>query len=326
MAMRILLTGGAGFIGSHVCDRLLARGDEVVVLDNLDDYYDPAVKRRNLRDARSRDGFTFIEGDIRDGELLGRIGRTHALDGIIHLAARAGVRPSIEQPTLYNDVNLVGTSRMLELARDFSIGNFVFASSSSVYGEREETPFRETDPVDHPVSPYAATKKAGELLCHSFHHLFQLPVACLRFFTVYGPRQRPEMAIHRFTRRIEAGETIPLFGDGSSLRDYTYIDDIVAGVLASLDRNEGFEVYNLGNHRMVSLSELVSAIGHALGREPIIERHPSQPGDVSRTCAEISHAREQLGYEPETPLEVGLARFVEWYRTIGPPEPREERA
>ena len=313
MSSRVLLTGGAGFIGSSVGDALLARGDEVIALDNLDDYYDPAIKRANLESARQQPGFTFVEGDIRDGELLEHLAKTHAIDAIIHLAARAGVRPSIEQPTLYNDVNMVGTSRLLEMAQRTSIDNFVFASSSSVYGERKETPFRETDSVDHPVSPYAATKKAGELLCHSFHHLFGTSIACLRFFTVYGPRQRPEMAIHRFTRMISAGEPIPVFGDGSSRRDYTYIDDIVAGVIAALDRNEGYEIYNLGNHRMVSLGELVDAIGRAVGKEPIIDRQPNQPGDVSTTCAEISHAQKRLGYEPKTPLEEGLKNFVEWF-------------
>ena len=314
MSVRVLLTGGAGFIGSSVCDRLLARGDEVIVLDNLDDYYEPAIKRKNLESAREQEGFTFVEGDIRDHDLLENLAKTHPVDAIIHLAARAGVRPSIEQPTLYTDVNLVGTSRLLELAHRFSIDNFVFASSSSVYGERTETPFRETDLVDHPVSPYAATKKAGELLCHSFHHLFGTNIACLRFFTVYGPRQRPEMAIHRFTRMIDNGEAIPVFGDGSSRRDYTYIDDIVSGVVATLDQNDGYEVYNLGNHRMVTLTELVESIGKAVGSAPKIDRQPNQPGDVSVTCADISHAQEKLGYDPKTPIEEGLRAFVDWYR------------
>ena len=317
MSLRVLITGGAGFIGSSVCDRLLARGDEVVVLDNLDDYYDPQIKRKNLESARAQDGFTFIEGDIRDAALLENLAKTHPLDAIIHLAARAGVRPSIEQPTLYTDVNLVGTSLLLELAQRYSIDNFVFASSSSVYGERTETPFRETDLVDHPVSPYAATKKAGELLCHSFHHLFGTNIACLRFFTVYGPRQRPEMAIHRFTRMIDQGEAIPVFGDGSSRRDYTYIDDIVSGVVASLDQNEGYQIYNLGNHRMVTLAKLVERIGEAVGKAPKIDRQPNQPGDVSVTCAEISHAASKLGYDPKTPIEEGLRAFVDWYRGSG---------
>ncbi len=314
MASRIMVTGGAGFIGSHLCDRLLARGDEVVALDNLDDYYDPAIKLRNLQQARDHQSFTFVEGDIRDAALLTKLGKTHNFDAIVHLAARAGVRPSIEQPTLYNDVNLVGTSRLLEFSQSHSIDHFVFASSSSVYGERTQTPFRETDRVDHPVSPYAATKKGGELLCHTFHHLFDLNVACLRFFTVYGPRQRPEMAIHRFTRMIDAGEAIPVFGDGTSQRDYTYIDDIVDGVIAALDRNRGYRVFNLGNHRMVTLSELVETIGSALGRNPEIDRQPNQPGDVSITCADISRAQEELGYQPSTPIEEGVRKFVDWYQ------------
>jgi len=312
-AKRVLVTGGAGFIGSHVCERLLARGDAVIALDNFDDFYDPAIKRRNLATCLSSGGFSLAEGDIRDGALLEEISG-HGIDAVIHLAARAGVRPSIESPALYADVNVVGTTRLLEMARRRRIRNFVFASSSSVYGERRDAPFRESDAVDFPVSPYAATKKAGELLCHAFHRLGELDVACLRFFTVYGPRQRPEMAIHRFTRLIAAGEPVPIFGDGGAQRDFTYVDDIVSGVLAALDRNEGYRVYNLGHHRMVAIDELVAELGAALGIEPRIRRLPQQAGDVSRTCADISRARELLGYEPRTSLEEGLARFVEWYR------------
>ncbi len=315
MSIRVLVTGAAGFIGSHVCEQLLGRGDEVIGLDCFDEFYDPAIKRRNLAPALAADAFTLVEGDIRDAALLENLARTRSLDAIIHLAARAGVRPSIEEPTLYTDVNLVGTSRLLEVAQRFEIRNFVFASSSSVYGERTETPFRETDPVDHPVSPYAATKKAGELLCHTFHHLFGLDVACLRFFTVYGPRQRPEMAIHAFTRLIASGKPVPVFGDGSARRDFTFVDDIVAGVIAALDRNAGYRVFNLGNHRMVRLDELVTAIGTALGEIPKIDRHPNQPGDVSTTCADIEFARTELGYQPRTSLEDGLRRFVEWFRS-----------
>jgi len=317
-AKRVLVTGGAGFIGSHLCEHLLARGDAVVALDNFDDFYDPEIKRRNLAACRSRGDFTLVEGDIRDAELLDELPRG-GLDAVIHLAARAGVRPSIESPSLYADVNVVGTTRLLEMARRHRIRNFVFASSSSVYGERRDAPFRESDAVDLPVSPYAATKKAGELLCHAFHRLGELDVACLRFFTVYGPRQRPEMAIHHFTRLIAAGEPVTVFGDGDAQRDFTYVDDIISGVLAALDRNEGYRVYNLGHHRMVSIDELVAEIGAALGIEPRIHRLPAQPGDVSRTCADISRARDLLGYEPRTPLEEGIARFVEWYREESAP-------
>lgn len=315
MGVRVLVTGGAGFIGSHLCEALLRRGDEVVTLDNLDDYYSPDIKRANLESLIPRAGFQFIEGDIRDRALLDNIGKTHPLDAIVHLAARAGVRPSIRQPALYSDVNLAGTTNVLELAREFEIGNFVFASSSSVYGERKQTPFREVDPVDHPVSPYAATKKAGELLCHTYHHLFGLHVACLRFFTVYGPRQRPEMAIHKFARLIDDGEPVPMYGDGSSRRDFTYIDDIVDGVIRSMDRNRSYDIFNLGNNRMVTLKELIDEIGKALGKEPIIEQLPQQPGDVSTTCADITHSQRELDYAPATPLEDGLAKFVEWFHS-----------
>jgi UDP-glucuronate 4-epimerase len=312
-AKRVLVTGGAGFIGSHVCEHLLARGDAVIALDNFDDFYDPAIKRRNIADCLAHPGFELVEGDIRDADLLEALPRD-GIDAVLHLAARAGVRPSIDSPSLYADVNLVGTTRLLEMVRRHRIRNFVFASSSSVYGERRDAPFRESDAVDQPVSPYAATKKAGELICHAFHRLGELDVACLRFFTVYGPRQRPEMAIHRFTSLIDAGEPVPVYGEGDAQRDFTYVDDIVQGVLAALDRNEGYRIYNLGHHRMVSIDELVAEIGAALGTEPRIRRLPAQPGDVSRTCADISRARELLGYEPRTPLEEGIARFVEWYR------------
>ncbi|MEE8141831.1 MAG: GDP-mannose 4,6-dehydratase, partial [Planctomycetota bacterium] len=310
----VLVTGGAGFIGSHLSNALLARGDEVVCLDNLDDFYDPAVKRRNLTLLNRDVGFTFLEGDIRDTERVQRLGKTHSIDAIMHLAARAGVRPSICEPALYADVNLGGTSNLLELAREHSIRNFVFASSSSVYGERRDIPFRESDPVDHPVSPYAATKKAGELLGYTYHHLYDLNVTCLRLFTVYGPRQRPEMAIHKFTRLIHAGESIPLYGDGSARRDFTYIDDIVDGMVRSLDQNHGYSIYNLGNHRMVSLRELIELISTALGKDTQVQELPPQPGDVSQTCAEITLAQDKLGYAPSTSIEQGVEQFVEWYQ------------
>ena len=312
--MRILVTGGAGFIGSQLIGHRLERGDEVVCLDNFDDYYDPSIKRRNIRDYESQEGFHLVEGDIRDAEFLANLGKSQPLDAIVHLAARAGVRPSIEDPALYADVNLAGTSNVLELARHHGIRNFVFASSSSVYGERKNVPFRESDRVDHPVSPYAATKKGGELLCHTYHHLFGLDVACLRFFTVYGPRQRPEMAIHKFTRAIADGETVPMYGDGSAERDFTFIEDIVDGISRTIDRNSGYSVYNLGNHRMVTLRFMIDTIGQALGIEPKIEVLPNQPGDVSRTCADITVAAEELGYSPQTPFEQGIERFVAWFR------------
>jgi len=309
--MRILVTGGAGFIGSHVCEALLARGDELVVLDDFDDFYDPAIKRRNaalLKRAR------IVEGDIRDRTLVAKLFAEGRFDALVHLAARAGVRPSLSDPLLYEDVNVRGTLGLLEELKARPATRFVFASSSSVYGSNDKVPFSETDDIHQPVSPYAATKRAGELLAYTYHHLYGLPTCCLRFFTVYGPRQRPEMAIHKFVRAVHEGRPIPFFGDGSTRRDYTYIADIVEGVLRSLDRCSGYEIYNLGESRTVSLSELVAAIGKACGREPVLDRQPMQPGDVLVTYADVSKARARLGYAPSVALEEGLERFVEWYR------------
>ena len=309
--MRILVTGGAGFIGSHVCEALQARGDELTVLDDFDDFYAPVLKRRNaalLGKAR------IVEGDIRDRALLAKLFAEGKFEGVIHLAARAGVRPSLSDPLLYEDVNVRGTLALLEELKTRPRTRWVFASSSSVYGDRASVPFRETDDIHHPVSPYAATKRAGELFAYTYHHLYGLPVACLRFFTVYGPRQRPEMAIHKFVRAVHEGKPIPFFGDGSTRRDYTYVADIVDGVLRALDLCQGYEIYNLGESRTISLSELVEAIGTACGRKVLLERQPMQPGDVLVTYADVSKARAQLGYAPSTALEEGLARFVAWYR------------
>ena len=306
---RILVTGGAGFIGSHVCERLLARGDAVTVLDNFNDFYDPALKRANA--ARLADAH--IEcGDLRDRALVARLFEQGEFDGVIHLAAMAGVRPSLLDPLHYEDVNVRGTLILLEELKTRPATRFVFASSSSVYGARDSVPFSETDDIHHPVSPYAATKRAGELLCYTHHHLYGIPTSCLRFFTVYGPRQRPEMAIAKFTRAILAGKPIPFFGDGSTRRDYTYIDDIVDGVVRALDRCRGYAIYNLGESRTISLSELVEAIGKQCGVEPILDRRPLQPGDVLITYADVSKARRELGYAPSTELAEGLARFHAW--------------
>ncbi|MDE0959260.1 MAG: SDR family NAD(P)-dependent oxidoreductase [Planctomycetota bacterium] len=313
MGSHILVTGGAGFIGSHLCQRLLERGDEVICLDAFTDDYDPALKHANIESYLSSDGFELIKGDIRDRPLLEQIARTHSIDAVIHLAAKAGVRSSIRQPALYVDVNLNGTANLLEMARAHSIDHFVFASSSSVYGERTATPFKESDPVDHPVSPYAATKKAGELLCHAFHHLHGINITCLRFFTVYGPRQRPEMAIHLFTRLIEQGLPVPMFGDGSSERDFTYIDDINTGVLAALDRCDGYEIFNLGNHQSIRLDQLIESIATTCGQPYTIDPHPFQSGDVSKTCACIEKSRSKLGFEPTISIEQGLKLFHDWY-------------
>ncbi len=312
----ICVTGAAGFIGSHLTEALLGRGGRVIGIDNLDAFYDPAVKRENLAACARQGDFTFVEGDIRDRELMREV--TRGAEGIVHLAARAGVRPSIENPELYTDVNVQGTVVMLEAARVNRVPRFVFASSSSVYGNCADAPFRETLPVDHPISPYAATKRAGELLCHTYHHLHDLSVTCLRFFTVFGPRQRPDLAIHKFTRLIESGQPIPMFGDGSMERDHTYVDDIIAGTVAALDRCTGYRIYNLGGAKPTRLDALIQAIASATGKKATIERKPEQPGDVTLTHADVSRAREELGYEPATPLTDGLPKFVEWYRRKSP--------
>ena len=309
---KVLVTGGAGFIGSHLCEALLQRGDAVVALDNFDDFYDPATKRANLAVSLESRQFSLAEGDIRDADLVQRL--AHDADAIVHLAARAGVRPSIERPLLYQDVNVAGTMAVLEAARKHSVQRFIFAGSSSVYGNNEKIPFSESDNVDRPISPYAATKKAGELLCHTYCHLHGIGMTCLRYFTVYGPRQRPDLAIHKFTRLIEAGEPIPVFGDGSMMRDFTYIDDIIAGTVAAIDRCDGYHVYNLGESTPIRLSDLIAAIETAVGRKAVINRLPPQPGDMDRTYADVTRARKELGYQPSTDLDTGLARFVEWFR------------
>ncbi len=309
----IVVTGGAGFIGSHLCEALLRDGHSVIALDCFDDFYDPAIKRRNLTNAMAYSHFMLVEGDIRDQPCVFDT-IDHETDVVVHLAARAGVRPSIVRPLLYQDVNVRGTLNVLEACRKVSGCKLIVASSSSVYGNRKEVPFRETDTVDDPISPYAATKKCCELLCHTYHHLYDFPIACLRFFTVYGPRQRPDLAIHKFARLIEAGEPIPVFGDGSMMRDYTYIDDIIQGVKCAIDRINGFRVYNLGESQPVALRDLILELEKALGKKAIIDHQPMQPGDVERTYADISRAREELGYNPSTDIETGLARFVAWLR------------
>jgi len=307
---RTLVTGGAGFIGSHLTEALLARGDEVTVLDNFNDFYDPAIKRRN---AAELSGARIVEGDFRDTELVERLFDEGRFEVVVHLGAMAGVRPSLLDPLHYEDVNMRGTLNLLEATRKREGVRFVFASSSSVYGSSEDVPFKEDADIHHPVSPYAATKRAGELMCYTFHHLYGIPTTCLRFFTVYGPRQRPEMAIHKFVRMTLRGEPIPFFGDGTTRRDYTYVDDIVDGVVRSIDRCEGYEIYNLGESETTSLSELVQAIGEVCGRAPVLDRQPMQPGDVVVTYADISKARERLGYAPRTLVAEGLRHFHSWF-------------
>lgn len=314
----ILVTGGAGFIGSHVCEALLCRGDMVVALDSFNDYYDPLLKQRNIFEvqttaARLNAGFHLVEGDIRDLAFLERVFSQYNFDAVIHLAAYAGVRPSIENPRLYTEVNVLGTVNILEAMKKHNVKRHVFASSSSVYGNNKKIPFSEADPVDHAISPYAATKKAGEIMCHTYHHLYAINTACLRFFTVYGPRQRPDLAIHKFTRLIMEDKPIPFYGDGSMRRDHTYIDDIVDGVVKALDwtssEERRYDIFNLGNSQTISLSELVKTIEHVVGKKAVLKRMPQPPGDVDCTYADISHARKVLGYESNTTLALG----IEWF-------------
>lgn len=312
--MKALVTGAAGFIGSHLSERLTGQGWDVVGLDNFDPFYSEEVKRGNIAGLVSSGKFELIEGDIRHGECVGNILGAGDIDIIVHLAARAGVRPSIEDPLGYQDVNINGTMVMLESAVKNGVKKFVFASSSSVYGNNEKVPFSETDNVDYPISPYAATKKACELLCYTYSHLYDIDMTCLRFFTVYGPRQRPDLAIHKFARLIEAGEAIPVFGDGSMRRDFTYIDDIIDGVVAAMERCSGYEVYNLGESRPVRLDELIAAIENVLGKKAIINRLPEQPGDVKQTYADVAKAEKKLGYRPKTEITAGLEAFAVWLR------------
>jgi UDP-glucuronate 4-epimerase len=315
--MRIFVTGAAGFIGSHLSERLCARGDEVVGFDNFDQFYPRATKEGNLAGLRAEGRFAFVEGDIRDAAALGRAFGGARVDVVVHLAALAGVRPSLAEPARYADVNLVGTQRVLDAARAAGVPRFVFASSSSVYGGDSEPPFKESDLCLKPLSPYASTKRAGELMLWTAHHLYALDVTCLRFFTVYGPRQRPDLAIHKFGRLISAGQTIPLFGDGSTSRDYTFIDDIVDGVVASIDEAvpaPGFRIYNLGGSRTTTLLGLVELLSQALGKKANVDWQPEQPGDMKRTLADVTLSGRTLGYAPKVPIEEGIARFVAWLR------------
>jgi UDP-glucuronate 4-epimerase len=312
----ILVTGGAGFIGSHLCERLLSDGFHVICLDNFDNFYDPNIKIKNVERIKKKfpDRFELVTGDIRSPEHLKDIFQKNGIDFVVHLAARAGVRPSIINPLLYQDVNIRGTNVLLEACKEYGIKNFIFASSSSVYGENQRVPFTEGDLDIQPISPYGATKRAGELLCYSYHHLYGMNIACLRIFTAYGPRQRPEMAIHKFTRLIDEGGKIPVYGDGSSRRDYTYIDDLIDGILGVIRYHEGFEIYNLGESQTTSLKELVRLIEEAFGKKADIEMLESQAGDVSLTYADITKAVRMLKYQPKVKMEQGIKRFVEWYK------------
>jgi UDP-glucuronate 4-epimerase len=312
----ILITGGAGFIGSHLVDHLLAEGDwGVTVIDDFNDFYAPEIKRDNVRAHERSSAYKLFEADIRDPLALSEIFGQTQFDVIVHLAARAGVRPSLKDPQLYTETNINGTLNLLEQARRHNVKQFVFGSSSSVYGINAKVPFSEEDPIRQPISPYAATKAAGELLCHTYSHLYDLRSVCLRFFTVYGARQRPDLAIHKFARLISQGTPIPVFGDGTTRRDYTFIDDIIAGVRTAIDYDKtDYEVINLGESRTVELKELISLLEQALGQKAIVDSQPLQPGDVPQTFADITKARRLLGYNPQTQIEDGIRRFVEWFR------------
>jgi UDP-glucuronate 4-epimerase len=296
-----------------VCEALLRQGRRVIAFDNFDDFYDPAAKRGHVAELLDHRDFELIEGDIRDARAVQRA-VSRGVEAVIHLAARAGVRPSIEQPLLYEDVNVKGTLTLLEACRRAAGLRFLFGSSSSVYGNNAKAPFSESDRVDAPISPYAATKLAGELLCRTYVHLYDMNITCLRFFTVYGPRQRPDLAIHKFVRLLEAGEPLPVFGDGTMSRDYTYVDDIVAGVVRAEEMCRGFHLYNLGGSHPVTLTELIAQLERATGREARLDRRPPQPGDVEHTYADITLAGKELGFHPATELVVGLSRFVDWFR------------
>jgi UDP-glucuronate 4-epimerase len=319
--MRILVTGAAGFIGSHLCERLCARGDDVVGFDNFDPFYPRDVKQANLEAPARSPRFSFVEGDLRAEADVGRALAAARPDVVVHLAALAGVRPSLADPARYAEVNVVGTQRLAAACRAGGIARFVFASSSSVYGFDSAVPFKESDPCLRPVSPYASTKRAGELLLFTAHHLDALDVTCLRFFTVYGPRQRPDLAIHKFARLISEGQPIELFGDGTTSRDYTFIDDIIDGVVAAVDEQArggapGYRIYNLGGSRTTTLRELVDLLAHALGKQPTIAWRPEQPGDMRRTLADVALAGRALGYSPRVPIEEGISRFVRWFRSV----------
>ena len=313
---RVLITGAAGFIGSHLTDRLLARGDAVIGFDDFNDYYDPAVKRRNLERALGHGGLVLYEADLCDEARVQEVFERERPEVVVHLAARAGVRPSLKDPNLYHRVNVIGSQHILDACREFAPSHLVFASSSSVYGGCTEVPFREDNPVHRPISPYAATKRMNELQAHVYSHVYGLNVTMLRFFTVYGPRQRPDMAIHKFTRLIDEGRPVPMYGEGTTKRDYTYIDDIIDGVVRCVDEPFQYEIFNLGGHDTTGLRDLIDLIAKHVGKPARIDRQPLQPGDVTITYADVDHAREGLGYNPRFSMDEGIRRFVDWYRRM----------
>ncbi len=311
--MSILVTGGAGFIGSHLAEKLLLQKRKIVVIDNFNNFYSPFYKRENIAEAVKNPDFTLYEANICNKEGCYDIFKTHNIEKVIHLAAYAGVRPSIEQPLLYEEVNCRGTLNLLELSRIFKVKQFIFGSSSSVYGNNKKVPFSEDDPVNEPISPYAATKRAGELFCYNYHHLYKIPILCLRFFTVYGPRQRPDLAIRKFTELVDCNQPINMYGDGTTERDYTYYSDIIDGVVSALDTEYDFEIINLGDSKPVQLKRLIELIEQALGKKAQIIELPEQPGDMHRTYADIRKAERCLHYKPEVSIEQGIRLFVTWY-------------
>ena len=309
----ILVTGGAGFIGSLLIDNLLKKGENIVCIDNLNEFYNPSIKKLNQVDHYKYDHFEFYEGDILDEGLVKSIFKKHDIEIVIHLAAMAGVRPSISNPSLYTEVNIIGTRIILDAMVESNVERLIFASSSSVYGNNKKIPFSEDDSVDCPISPYAATKKMGELLCHAYHHIYELNISLLRFFTVYGPRQRPEMAIHQFVRNALKGEPIIIFGNGSTARDYTYIDDIIDGIIQSIESDDRYMIYNLGNSEPIKLSNLISIIAEITGIDLVIEYQEIPKGDVIQTYANINRAQNNLKYDPITGIKDGIYKFVKWY-------------
>ena len=310
----IFLTGGAGFIGSSLADSLLSQGYKIVCLDNFDNYYDKTIKLKNIQNAIENPNFKLVDGDIRDRNLLSKLFGENDFQLIVHLAAKAGVRPSVESPQDYFEVNINGTINILEVAKEYGVKKMVFASSSSVYGNNKKVPFSETDFVDYPISPYAASKKAGELICYTYHELYQMDITCLRFFTVYGPRQRPDLAIHKFAKLILGNKSVPVYGDGSFKRDFTYIDDIVFGINQAIKNLNGFHVYNLGNSRTISVLEMIAELEKALDKKVQIDFRPLQPGDVKLTFADISSAKKELDYNPKFDFRSGIEKFVEWLK------------
>jgi len=306
------VTGGAGFIGSNLTDKLLSEGNSVIVIDNFDNFYDRKIKENNLMNALSYNNFKLIEGDIRDKNILAKIFSENKIDIVFQLAAKVGVRPSIKEPELFFEVNVNGTLNILEAMKRYGVKKLIFASSSSIYGNNKKVPFSEKDNVDLPISPYAATKKACELLNYTYHHLYGFNIYNLRFFTVYGPRQRPDLAIHKFAQLILTGEPIPVFGNGNTSRDYTYIDDIIQGIMSAIKKVKGYEIINIGESKTITLSNLIAIIENTVGEKAIVNRLPIQPGDVEKTFADISKAKQLLGYNPKTNIEDGIKKFVEW--------------